>query len=142
MKNTLTILTLIVLVWGCAKKVTPTQSETPATNTGSVIGQTKPAETNPGKTTTTTTTQAPIENTGATGSKVAPTGTTNPETAAAIAGQATYNAKCGRCHGLKVTTDYTADRWASILAVMAPRAKLTDTEKDNVYAYVKANAKK
>ena len=138
MKNTLTVLTLIVLVWGCAKKVAPTQSETPATNTGSVIGQTKPSETDPGKATTATTTQAPIENTGATGTKVAPTGTTSPE----IAGQATFNAKCGSCHGLKVTTDYTADRWASILAVMAPKAKLSDIEKDNVYAYVKANSKK
>jgi mono/diheme cytochrome c family protein len=142
MKKTFTILALVTLVWGCAKKVTPTQSETPATNTGSVIGQTKPVETDPGKATTATTAQAPIENTGATGTKVAPTGTNNPETNAAIAGQATYNAKCGKCHGLKVTTDYTADRWSSILAVMAQYAKLTDTEKDNVYAYVKANAKK
>ena len=141
MKKTFTILALVTLVWGCAKKVTPTQSETPATNTGSVIGQTKPVETNPGKATTTTG-QASIENTGATGTKVAPTGTNNPETNAAIAGQATYNAKCGKCHGLKVTTDYTADRWAGILAVMAPKAKLTDIEKDNVYAYVKANEKK
>lgn len=142
MKKTFSILATVILVWGCAKKVTPTQSETPATNTGSVIGQTKPVETDPGKATTSTTTQAPVENTGTTGTKVAPTSTNNPETNAAIAGQATYNAKCGKCHGLKVTTDYTADRWASILAVMAPRARLTDAEKDNVYAYVKANSKK
>ncbi|MEP7254708.1 MAG: cytochrome c [Ferruginibacter sp.] len=139
MKNTFTILTLVILVWGCAKKMTPAKSEPSSSpNTGSVIGQTKPAETN---TTATTTTQAPIENTGTTGTKVAPKETT-PEASAAIAGQSIFNSKCGRCHGLKVTTDYTADRWSSILAVMAPRAKLTDTEKENVYAYVKANAKK
>ena len=138
MKNTFTILTLVILVWGCAKKMTPAKSETPTSNTGSVIGQTKPGEAN---TTATTTTQAPIENTGTTGTKVAPKETT-PEASAAIAGQSIYNSKCGRCHGLKVTTDYTADRWASILAVMAPKANLTDAEKENVYAYVKANAKK
>lgn len=142
MKNTLTILALVILVWGCAKKMTPAKSETPVTNTGSVIGQTKPVETDPGKATTSTTSQAPMQSTGVTGTKVAPTGTTTPETSAAIAGQATYNAKCGKCHGLKVTTDYTAERWASILAVMAPKANLSDTEKENVYAYVKANAKK
>jgi mono/diheme cytochrome c family protein len=141
MKNTLTILSLVILVWGCAKKMTPAKSETPTTNTGSVINQTKPAENDMGKTTTATTGQASIENTGTTGTKVAPK-TTTPEASATIAGQATYNAKCGRCHGLKVTTDYTADRWASILAVMAPKANLNDTEKENVYAYVKANSKK
>ena len=141
MKNALTILSLVILVWGCAKKITPAQSETPSTNTRSAIGQTKPAETDLGKSTTATTSQAPIENTGAMGTKVAPTGTT-PQASAEIAGQATYNAKCGRCHGLKATIDYTADRWASILAVMAPRANLTDAEKENVYAYVKANSKK
>ncbi len=141
MKNTLTILSLVILVWGCAKKMTPAKSETPTSNTGSVINQTKPAETDMGKTTTATTGQASIENTGTTGTKVDPK-TTTPDASAAIAGQATYNAKCGRCHGLKVTTDYTADRWASILAVMSPRANLNDTEKENVYAYVKANSKK
>jgi mono/diheme cytochrome c family protein len=57
-------------------------------------------------------------------------------------GQSTYNAKCGKCHGLKVTTDFTADRWVSIMQVMASKAHLDDTEKENVLAYVKANAKK
>lgn len=145
MKKILPTLVLAFMVWGCAKKMTPAQSETPSSNTGAVINQTKPAESNTGTpavaTTTTPTTQGNIENTGTMGSKVAPTGST-AEANAAIAGQATFNAKCGRCHGLKSTYDYTADRWASILAVMAPRANLTETEKANVYAYVKANAKK
>lgn len=57
-------------------------------------------------------------------------------------GQSTYNAKCGRCHGLKVTSDYTSDRWVSIMQVMAPKANLTDAEKENVLVYVRANAKK
>ena len=62
--------------------------------------------------------------------------------AAAIAGQAIFNAKCGRCHGLKVVSDYTVDRWISVMQVMAMKANLTETEKENVLAYVKANAKR
>ena len=58
------------------------------------------------------------------------------------AGQQTYSAKCGRCHGLKVTTDFTELRWVQVMQVMAPRANLTETEKENVLAYVRANAKK
>jgi mono/diheme cytochrome c family protein len=84
--------------------------------------------------------QAPAANTGTFGTKEA--AKESAADAAAIAGQSIYNAKCGRCHGLKVTTDFTAERWASIIAVMAPRANLTDAERENVYAYVKANSKK
>lgn len=57
-------------------------------------------------------------------------------------GQATYTTKCGRCHGLKTTTDYTAERWVGIMQSMAPKARLDETEKANVLAYVQANAKK
>lgn len=139
MKKILSALFMIVLVWGCTKKMTPAKSESPSTNTGSVINQPATSGSNTG---TATASQGTIENTGVTGTKVANTRQQSPEETAAIAGQATYNAKCGRCHGLKATIDYTADRWASILAVMAPRANLSETEKENVYAYVKANAKK
>jgi nitrate/TMAO reductase-like tetraheme cytochrome c subunit len=59
-----------------------------------------------------------------------------------IAGQQTFNAKCGKCHAYKATTDYTADRWVSIIAVMAPKANLNETERSNVLAYVRANSKK
>ena len=57
-------------------------------------------------------------------------------------GQSTFNAKCGKCHGLKIASDYTVDRWISVMQIMAPKAHLDDTEKENVLAYVKANAKK
>lgn len=68
--------------------------------------------------------------------------TQTPEVMAQIEGQKTFNAKCGRCHGLKVTTDYTDVRWVQIMQVMATKANLTATEKDNVLAYVRANCKK
>ena len=87
-------------------------------------------------------TNAPVNTNTEAGSQASKTtrdaSTITPE----MQGQTIYNAKCGSCHYLKVTTDYTADRWISIMQVMAIKANLNDTEKENVLAYVKANAKK
>ena len=136
MKKILSGVIVIILVWGCAKKINPATEQTTSSNNQAVA-----ANTNVDKTTKTTTIviQPPVENPGTIDNKVEPV--TIPDATAVIAGQATYNTKCGRCHGLKITTDYTTDRWTAILAIMAPRAYLTDAEKTNVYAYVKANAK-
>src|SRR4051812_2411091 len=57
-------------------------------------------------------------------------------------GKNLYDGKCGRCHGLKNTADYTADRWDGIMRSMAPKAKLSEEETLQVTAYVKAFAKK
>jgi hypothetical protein len=57
-------------------------------------------------------------------------------------GKTVFEAKCGRCHGLKDVTAYTEQRWDGILRTMAPRARLTETETQQVASYVKANAKK
>jgi hypothetical protein len=56
-------------------------------------------------------------------------------------GKATYINKCGTCHKLKNTADYTVAQWAPILDHMAKKAQLDPTEKANVLAYVDANAK-
>jgi hypothetical protein len=37
----------------------------------------------------------------------------------AMAGMETYNGKCGRCHGLKNTADYTKEQWTPIMDRMA-----------------------
>jgi len=139
MKNAMTVLSMVILVWGCAKKMTPGPSTAPATNSGSAIQSQTPN--------TDSKTAPAAANTTPTAAVGGPTGTLQaaapkPEDVPLIAGQQTYNEKCGRCHAHKVTSDYTSDRWASILAVMAPRANLTETERANVYAYVKANSKK
>lgn len=60
---------------------------------------------------------------------------------AITAGKATFNTKCGKCHALKNTMDYTVAQWTPILDKMAGYAKLTDAEKKNVIAYVNANCK-
>jgi mono/diheme cytochrome c family protein len=138
MKRTFTVIALTALVWGCAKKSTPTASTGgTSSNSGSVVNV--PATS--AKSETVVTNTAPVAAVPST-----PAGTRSPAEGAAkspeMLGQATYNAKCGKCHGLKVTTDYTAERWISVMQVMAPKARLDDTEKENVLAYVKANAKK
>ena len=58
------------------------------------------------------------------------------------AGQTLYTSRCGTCHGLKKVERYTVTEWAHILNSMAPKAKLTDVETQQVTAYVNANAKK
>src|SRR5438067_1970148 len=70
--------------------------------------------------------------------------TTKPNAArsAMIAqGKTVYIAKCGRCHGLKNTAKYTPERWTTILQKMIPKAKLDESEAEQVTAYVIANAK-
>jgi mono/diheme cytochrome c family protein len=91
----------------------------------------------------TTSTPAPASSTPSTTATPAPAST--PATAAVSpveAGHTVYNAKCGRCHGLKEVGNYTASQWDPILESMAPKARLSSEETENVRAYVKANAKK
>jgi len=143
MKKLTAILIASVVIWGCSKKMSPNSTTNTGGNNGTVVNN-APAPMGESKNNTNTNTApantTPVENTGEMGSKVAPVPTA--ETAKLMQGQATHNAKCGRCHGLKVTTDYTAERWVSIMQVMAIKARLDETEKANVLAYVQANSKK
>jgi mono/diheme cytochrome c family protein len=135
MKKIIVIFALTAFVVSCAKKATPTASGSgPSSigNSGTVI-----SGANAGSSSGSTAAAVPAENTG---TKTPATPSTNA--APEVQGQSTYNAKCGKCHGLKVVGDYTADRWAGIMAVMGPKAHLNDVETANVMAYVKANAKK
>ena len=96
MKKVLLPAALILLVWGCSKKMTPAKSETPSSNNGSapIMGKTSSDISTPSTNTTATTT-------GAVASKDSPTyGAKTVERggsadAAAIAGQATFNATVG-----------------------------------------------
>jgi len=57
-------------------------------------------------------------------------------------GEDLYNLKCGRCHGLPATSEFTVAEWKPIVDRMAPKAKLNAEETNWVLAYVNANAKK
>ena len=144
MKKLLAILSVTVLIWGCAKKMTPAKSETPTTNVGGNAMSNNTGNANTNATANTGTSSSPTVSgtTGITGTKVAAGGTMSAADLAIRDGQNTFNQKCNKCHQLKVTTDYTDLRWVQIIAVMAPKALLTETERSNVLAYVRANAKK
>jgi mono/diheme cytochrome c family protein len=64
----------------------------------------------------------------------------NPDVASA--GQTIYTTRCGRCHGLKKTENYTQQRWENILKSMIPKARLNGDEAKQVTAYVMEHAKK
>lgn len=57
-------------------------------------------------------------------------------------GKAVYANRCGRCHALKNTKAFTAKDWEVILPLMIPRARLNESEAQQVRAYVMANTKK
>ena len=69
-------------------------------------------------------------------------GATSASATTIDAGHALFTAKCGRCHGLKDPAKYTAGGWDVILQKMAKKARLNDEQKQQVTAYLHANAKK
>ena len=60
----------------------------------------------------------------------------------ATVGQTIYEGKCTKCHKPKAVDNFTPERWTSILEKMVPKAKLDDTEKKQVTAYVMIHSKK
>ena len=75
-------------------------------------------------------------------SKTNKTSTSSSGSETTSAGQTIYTNRCGRCHGLKKTENYTAQQWENILKSMIPKARLNDDEAKQVTAYVLTNAKK
>ncbi len=53
-------------------------------------------------------------------------------------GRELYVARCSGCHPLHPPGTQPADRWATVLAEMAPRARLTPVERDLVLRYLTA----
>ncbi|MCP9750495.1 hypothetical protein [Ferruginibacter sp. HRS2-29] len=115
-----------VIVFSCSPKTTPT-STAGTTTTTSTTTTTAPVVVEETKTVTTVTTTTIAD----------PKNSTE-----ALAGAKTYEAKCGRCHGLKKVDDFTAQEWVPIMNSMAPKARLDSTEKAHVLLYVQSNAKK
>ena len=57
-----------------------------------------------------------------------------------IAGKTVYEAKCGRCHKLHEPNRGNMAQWTKWIDRMAPKAKLTDEEKQQVTDYISVNA--
>ena len=77
-----------------------------------------------------------------TATSTATTSTIDTSSESVANGKTTFDAKCGKCHGLPDTGDHTAEQWKKIVAKMAPKAKLTPEETNWVLAYTVVNAKK
>ncbi len=149
MKKIVLIFLMGAVVASCAKKMMPSATSNSSlpnekigsgsSNSSTVIKPSEsvvaPAEANPQPTATSATTADPA-------AQAAKSTRGGGELTIEQKGQAIYNVKCNQCHQLKVTTDYTADRWMTVMQVMAIKANLNDDEKQNVVAYVRANAKK
>jgi len=61
---------------------------------------------------------------------------------AIAAGKILFETRCNRCHDLRDTKGYVTERWASILKIMVPRARLNEGQAKQVTAYIMANAQK
>lgn len=106
----------IILFYSCSHKMQPAAQST-------AVKEVKP-------TTTTTTVKT-----------VTTTTTPKTESAEVVTGKGIYTTKCTRCHEAKPLADWTAQQWVPIINRMAPKARLDDTEKANVTAYVNFYAK-
>ncbi|MCB0509075.1 MAG: hypothetical protein R2739_04835 [Chitinophagales bacterium] len=52
-----------------------------------------------------------------------------------------YAASCVKCHKLVEPSKFTKEEWVGWLDKMAPKAKITDEQKANIYEYLSAHAK-
>jgi cytochrome c5 len=113
MKKAITIITFSLLVFACSRKTVSTSSTVPATTTSSTINETS----------------------------------AGPNSVTAHAelveqGKGIFTTKCSKCHATKDVTAYTQTRWEGILQKMIPKAKLNETESQQVTAYVMEYAAK
>lgn len=75
--------------------------------------------------------------------EITETAKANAEHAALVEqGKGIFTTKCSKCHATKTVTAYTTTRWEGILKNMIPKAKLNETEAQQVTAYVMENAAK
>jgi mono/diheme cytochrome c family protein len=138
MKKTTLICLAIVVMYSCAKKMTPAASA-PSTDKASatVTAATTPVSESKPTAMKTETLVAPVTSEAAIVTEVTATDaiSTKKETKQVVAGKEVFKAKCGRCHELKAPENYTTAKWIKIVDWMAPKAKLDASEKENVLAY-------
>ena len=137
MKKIIFVLSLLVGVIACSKKINPATTTTTTNPTTEV-------------TTTPVTTTAPTVPDKPKSEEVVPAKEeAKPVIAGAddtdptlIKGRAIYTGKCIKCHNANPVENFTAARWDGILRSMIPKSKLNFEEAAQVTAYVKAHCKK
>lgn len=55
-------------------------------------------------------------------------------------GRRLYVTRCSNCHPLHKPSEYTTARWDTLLTKMAPRAHLSDAQKEQIRAYLTATS--
>jgi len=66
---------------------------------------------------------------------------TSVPTEVASQGKELYENRCAKCHKLFAASDYTVKQWPGILNSMQGKAKITDEQKNQIFAYLYAGAK-
>jgi cytochrome c5 len=56
-------------------------------------------------------------------------------------GKSIYESNCNKCHSLHNPGKYNEKEWTNHLDRMAPKAKITDEQKETIFAYLSNNAK-
>lgn len=51
-------------------------------------------------------------------------------------GREIYAEKCGTCHKIYKPEKFNVKKWEEIMVVMAPKAELTDTEREYIFRYL------
>lgn len=54
-----------------------------------------------------------------------------------LEGKKIMEAKCIRCHALKVVKDYPLEKWDKVLPKMAKKAKITPLEQEKISTFVR-----
>ena len=56
-----------------------------------------------------------------------------------VQGKTIYDVKCGKCHDLPNPSNYTKEKWRSIMLSMQKEAKISDADRELVYNYITMN---
>lgn len=129
MKKTLIAFTAVIMLAACHRKAAP-EVNTGGTSSSKETGKTE---------TKTNTATAPVSGTPSLDNKNQNSDIKPPMSL--DLGKAVFVNRCGKCHALKQPNNYTKGQWENILKAMAPKAKLTAEETDQVSAYLLANSK-
>lgn len=51
-------------------------------------------------------------------------------------GKVIFESKCAKCHDLYSPKDFNAEQWKPIMLSMQKKAKISDEEREKIYAYL------